>query len=111
MNKAHRIILISYTVLVAACCAYVPWDWCLPTPGDSYRIPLGYDWLWTRPITEKEGNLKVSYFFGEIDRRQVDLNEVRNYTRISVERLAVELIGITIIGASLFFLYWRRQTS
>jgi hypothetical protein len=43
MNKAQRFVLILYCLLLAYCCAWIPWH-----SGNDY-IRLGYGWLWSGP--------------------------------------------------------------
>ncbi len=45
MNRAQRLVLILYCLLLAYCCVWVPWH--LVQGPNSVRS--GYGWLWTGP--------------------------------------------------------------
>jgi hypothetical protein len=44
MNRAQRIIIVLYCLLVVYCCVWVPWHITLSTVGE---VQAGYKWLWT----------------------------------------------------------------
>jgi len=46
MNRAQRIVLILYCLLIVYCCLWVPWH-VIEQTGISARI--GYGWLWIGP--------------------------------------------------------------
>jgi hypothetical protein len=46
MNKAQRIVLILYCLLLVYCCVWIPWRF--GQPDDYLRV--GYGWLWAGPV-------------------------------------------------------------
>lgn len=42
MNKAQRIVLIAYCLLVVYCCVWVPWM----VREQQAKLQQGYDWVW-----------------------------------------------------------------
>ena len=45
MNKAQRLVLVLYCLLLAYCCLWVPWH---IAQGQDY-LRAGYGWLWAGP--------------------------------------------------------------
>lgn len=43
MNRAQRIVVVLYCLLVVYCCVWVPWHSITPEAGETQ---LGYTWLW-----------------------------------------------------------------
>jgi len=48
MNRAQRIVLILYCLLIICCCVWVPWH--IVPPSDP-SVRAGYGWLWSGPST------------------------------------------------------------
>ena len=53
MNKAQRITIVVYCLLLAYCCLWIPWRVQIHVPSDSYRptgyYRVGYGWSWDGP--------------------------------------------------------------
>ena len=53
MNRAQRIVLILYFLLLTYCCVWIPWRFQIHSPSDNsgpagyYRT--GYGWSWIGP--------------------------------------------------------------
>ena len=47
MNRAQRIVLIVYCLLLAYCCVWIPWQYQPQQSGPPLR--LGYGWVWAGP--------------------------------------------------------------
>jgi hypothetical protein len=50
MNRAQRIVLIVYCLLIIYCCAWVPWHLAQTIASESQdELRCGYGWLWIGP--------------------------------------------------------------
>ena len=47
MNRAQRIVIVVYCLLVVYCCVWVPWRVTLSSVGE---VQAGCRWLWTRDV-------------------------------------------------------------
>ena len=49
MNRAQRIVLILYCLLLAYCCLWIPWHVQRGSRFATTYVRSGYGWLWTGP--------------------------------------------------------------
>jgi hypothetical protein len=51
MNRAQRIVVVLYCLLVVYCCVWVPWHIVTgpANDGDTDQVRAGYGWLWGGP--------------------------------------------------------------
>lgn len=49
MNKAQRIVLVVYWLLLAYCCLWIPWHVPRSSRYSTTYVRSGYGWLWTGP--------------------------------------------------------------
>ncbi|MGA7768976.1 MAG: hypothetical protein WCA27_22470 [Candidatus Sulfotelmatobacter sp.] len=50
MNRAQRVVSIFFCLLIAYCCAWIPW--CIPQRNSSCKR-VGYGWIWAGPAWDK----------------------------------------------------------
>jgi hypothetical protein len=97
MNRAQRIVLVLYCLLLAYCCLWVPWR--IPF-RNSLPERVGYGWLWAGPA-EGHGNVHVppppSGF-------TIDPEPRWERARPDLELIAFRLVAVTSIAAAGFLL-------
>ncbi|MFH1891267.1 MAG: hypothetical protein ABIK83_01125 [Candidatus Zixiibacteriota bacterium] len=93
MNRPQRIILIVYAVVISICCIYVPWDFQKIDEGSVVYIPLDYDFIWSKTVDSDEQN---HYLFVKM---------IGDPVSISMERWAIQIVGLTLIAASLLAIF------
>jgi hypothetical protein len=53
MNRAQRVVLIVYCLLIVYCCVWIPWHAHVSTTAEHWyaggSIRLGYGWVWAAP--------------------------------------------------------------
>lgn len=65
MNRAQRIVLILYFLLLTYCCVWIPWRLEIHSPSESYRpagyYRTGYGWSWVGPSNPQSRRYDFSY--------------------------------------------------
>src|SRR5450755_705303 len=98
MTKSHRIVLVSYCLLLAYCCVWIPW--CIPR-HDSTCERVGYGWLWAGPAIK--GDVFDQVFpdpHPQWDRAIPDL-----------ELMALRILAASAVSGAAFLLAGMRKSS
>jgi hypothetical protein len=115
INKSQRMIVVTYCLLLAYCCLWVPWHVKLRYPqGASERA--GYGWVWAGPYRSPD----VVYnpprkipgtdaeILGEVDLDPSPLDAMPDFPRI-----ALRIIATTSLFAAVFLaigVLWKSAT-
>lgn len=112
MNKAQRIVLILYCLLLAYCCLWIPWHVKRRSPEGAYNR-TGYGWVWAGPYRSPDvvydPPLRSSdglEILGEVDLDPSPLDAMPDLPRI-----ALRIVAVTSIFAAVFFIasLWNRH--
>jgi hypothetical protein len=98
MNRSQRIVAVLYCLLLAYCCAWIPWHVQRSSRFTTFYVRSGYGWLWTGPqqyCPPPPG--EHSAYLCEIDNAKPAYDENASP---DLELLALRLLALTAIAAA-----------
>lgn len=103
MNRAQRIVLVAYCLMLAYCCLWIPWHVQRNSRFSNTYIRSGYGWLWTGPEAychpPGEHSASLCNIVDPPGRVQYDLTATPD-----LELLGLRLVAATAIASAAFIL-------
>jgi len=106
MNRAQRIVMLVYCLLLAYCCLWIPWHVKLGYKPEAYER-AGYGWVWAGPYRSPDVVYKPplrSSGSGLMILGEVDLDPSPLDALPDIPRIMLRIVAATSVSAAAFML-------
>ncbi len=109
MNRAQRIVLVLYCLLLAYCCLWIPWHVQRGSRFVPTYVRSGYGWLWTGPKQYCPPPSEHTAQLCNIDER---IPEYDSDASPDLELMALRFVAATAVGIAAFLVggLWESAT-